>query len=86
MQCAFIKKNIAKKKESIDVKKKLIMGYLKKKIKNNFIIKPVFLLKVMKDERQLQLLHQYLWWYHHKVGCFILLTAFIFMSMNISDF
>lgn len=36
------------------------MGYLKKKIKNNFIIKPVFLLKVMKDERQLQLLHQYL--------------------------
>lgn len=60
MQCAFIKKNIAKKKESIDVKKKLIMGYLKKKIKNNLIIKPVFLLKVMKDERQLQLLHQYL--------------------------
>lgn len=58
MQCAFIKKNIAKKKESIDVKKKLIMGYLKKKI--IFIIKPVFLLKVMKDERQLQLLHQYL--------------------------
>lgn len=46
-----LKKNIAKKKESIDVKKKLIMGYLKKKIKNNFIIKPVFLLKVMKDER-----------------------------------
>lgn len=44
MQCAFIKKNIAKKKESIDVKKKLIMGYLKKKLKiillsNLFFIK-----------------------------------------------
>lgn len=61
MQCAFIKKNIAKKKESIDVKKKVNYGILKKKkLKIIFIIKPVFLLKVTKDERQLQLLHQYL--------------------------
>lgn len=43
MQCAFIKKNIAKKKESIDVKKKVInYGILLKKIENNFNIKPVF--------------------------------------------
>lgn len=42
MQCAFIKKNIAKKKESIDVEKKVNYGILKKKTENNFIIKPVF--------------------------------------------
>lgn len=75
--------------------KKSIMGYLKNNWKW-FYYQTCFLLKVMKDERQLdiyfcnlQFLHQYLWWYHllhwWKVGCFILLTAFIFMSMNISD-
>lgn len=40
-----LKKNIAKKKESIDVKKKLIMGYLKKKIENNFYYQTCFFIK-----------------------------------------